>query len=408
MFFKVKNSNEVLRIIKGFSPLEEEVIPSGKGLDRVLSRDISAPEDLPGFTRSTMDGYAVRAGDTFGASESLPAFLEIIGDIPMGQTPARPVETGQAMKIATGGMLPRGADGVVMIEYCHVLDERTIEVSRAISPLENVIQPSDDLRKGTVVLPRGKSLRPQEIGVLTGLGLTRIDVFRRPVVAVISTGDEVIPIDQKPSPGQVRDINSYTLDAFCRKHHARPVQLGLCPDNFEELKGKIDQGLAAADSVWISGGSSVGSRDMTLEVIESFPGAEVLVHGISVSPGKPTIIARIGAKTVWGLPGHTASAMVIAQVFLSPFLAVLSGRQERPLLDHHFIEAILSRNIESAGGRDDYIRVRLVEDDDRIMAEPILGKSGLISPLVEADGLIRIDRNTEGLYRGQRVRVMIF
>jgi len=408
MFFKVKSSNEVLNIIKDFDPLEAEAIRSEDGLDRVLSGDLLSPENLPGFTRSTMDGYAVMAKDTFGASESLPAFLDIIGDIPMGQIPTQHLEAGQAVKIATGGMLPQGADGVMMIEYCHNLDEKTIEVSRAISPLENVIQPSDDFRKGAVVLPKGKALRPQDIGVLAGLGITQINVFKRPKVAIISTGDEVIPIDQKPSTGQVRDINSHTLGAFCLKHKAKPIQLGLCPDNFEELKKKINQGIDAADTVWISGGSSVGSRDMTLEVIESFPGAEVLVHGISISPGKPTIIARIENKTIWGLPGHTASAMVVAEVFLTPFLASLSGRDDQPLKDRHYIEAILSRNIESASGRDDYIRVKLVMDKNQVIAEPILGKSGLISPLVEADGLIRVDQNSEGLYHGQKVSVMMF
>jgi molybdopterin molybdotransferase len=408
MFFKVKSSEEVFNIIKGFSPLGTEVIRSEDGLDRVLSEDLFSPENLPGFTRSTMDGYAVMAKDTFGASESLPAFLNIIGDIQMGQIPPMHLEGGQAVKIATGGMLPQGADGVVMIEYCHNLDAKTIEVSRAISPLENVIQPSDDFREGALVLPKGKALRPQDIGVLAGLGIPQIRVFKKSKVAIISTGDEVIPIDQKPSPGQVRDINSHTLGAFCLKHNTKPIQLGLCPDDFEKLKEKITHGLETADSVWISGGSSVGTRDMTLEVIKSFPGAEVLVHGISISPGKPTIIARIGNKAIWGLPGHTASAMVVAEVFLSSFLSSLSGRDEHPLKDRHFIEAILSRNIESASGRDDYIRVKLIIDNNQIIAEPILGKSGLISPLVEADGLIRVDQNSEGLYHGQKVNVMMF
>jgi molybdopterin molybdotransferase len=408
MFFKVKSTNEALEIIKGFPVSGTESICSEEGLNRILRENIRAPEDLPGFTRSTMDGYAVRAKDTFGATESMPAFLDVIGDIPMGQIPTQVIGPGQAAKIATGGMLPREADGVVMIEYCHALDEKTIEVSRAVSPLENVIQPSDDLKKGAVVLSRGKALRPQDIGVLAGLGITRLDVFKKPKIAIISTGDEVIPVDQKPSPGQVRDINSHALAAFCRKHFAEPIQLGLCPDHFEELKKLIHQGLEKADSVWISGGSSVGSRDMTLEVIESFPGAEVLVHGIAISPGKPTILSRLGNKTVWGLPGHAASSMVVAEVFLSPFLAALSGRNPQPLKDHQIVEAVLTRNIESAGGRDDYIRVKLIEDEKLVLAEPILGKSGLISPLVEADGLIRIDQNTEGLYQGQRVRVRTF
>jgi molybdopterin molybdotransferase len=408
LFFKVRTSEEVFEILKGFSHCGEESVSLQEALGRVLSGEITAPEDLPEFSRSTMDGYAVRAKDTFGATESLPALLETAGEVIMGQAPTGMVTPGMAIRISTGGMMPEGADAVVMIEYCHSLDERTIEVSRAVSPLENVIRPGDDLKKGTLIFKKGFILRPQDLGLLAGLGIERITVFKRPKVAIISTGDEVVPIDRRPVPGQVRDINSYTLSAFCASAGAIPISLGLCKDNFSDLKEMVANGLEAADTVWISGGSSVGARDITVQVLESFPGMELLVHGISISPGKPTIIARIGDKAVFGLPGHVASAMVVTEVFLTPFLAGLSGDAEAFENGHFYIKAELARNIESASGRDDYIRVKLIKRDGRYFAEPVFGKSGLISTLVEAQGLVKIDRNTEGLYQGQVVNVLLF
>jgi molybdopterin molybdotransferase len=355
-----------------------------------------------------MDGYAVRARDTFGASESLPAFLELTGEVTMGQVPTNMVTPGKAIRISTGGMIPDGADAVVMIEYCHSLDEKTIEVSRTVSPLENVIMPGDDLKKGAVIFEKGAILRPQDIGLLAGLGIQNITAYKRPKVAIISTGDEVIPIDQRPKPGQVRDINSYTLSAFCSQAGVIPVNLGLCKDNFSDLREMIAGVLETSDTVWISGGSSVGVRDITLKVLESFDNTELLVHGIAISPGKPTIIARIGNKAVFGLPGHVASAMVVADVFLNPFLSRLSG-EVRAFEDKHiYLQAELERNIESVSGRDDYIRVKLDKRDGEFFAEPIFGKSGLISTLVEAHGLLKIDRNTEGFYKGQIVNVMLF
>lgn len=408
MFFKVKTSEEVFEILKCFGPAADEGVSLESALGRVLSKDIISPENLPGFYRSSMDGYAVRAKDTFGASESLPALLDIAGEVVMGRVPSITVGQGQAVKISTGGMLPDGSDGVVMVEYCHILDETTIEVSRAISPLENVIQPDDDFEKGTIALGRGHMLRPQDLGLMAGLGILNVSVYKRPRVAIISTGDEVIPIDQRPASGQVRDINSYTLSAFCRQQGAEPSILGLCGDNFEQLRNLVEQGMRKADTVWISGGSSVGTRDLTLKVFESFDDMELLVHGISISPGKPTIIARIGSRAIFGLPGHTASAMVVAEVFLSPFLSRLSGEEDPQRGPVYQVEAQLSRNIESASGREDYIRVRLTSCGGTLRAEPIFGKSALISTLVEADGLLKVERNTEGLYEGEMVKVMVF
>jgi len=408
VFFKVKTTEEVLELVQGFQPVGEEIVSLDRAYGRVLSKDILSPEDLPGFPRTSVDGYAIRAKDSFGATESLPALLEIVGEVGMGQIPAMTVGAGQAVRISTGGMVPKGADGVVMVEYCHLMDQTTLEVARAISPQENVIQADDDFKKGASVLKKGWRLRSQDVGVLAGLGVTEVTVHRKPKVAILSTGDEVIPVQEKPKPGQVRDINTYTVSAFCVEQGAEPVPLGLCRDDFEQLRGVLLKGLETADTVWISGGSSVGTRDLTLKVFESIEGTELLVHGISISPGKPTIIARKGGTAVFGLPGHTASAMVVAEVFLAPFLARLGGEASSPDKTHNKVTAKLSRNIESASGRDDFIRVKLIRKDGVWIAEPIFGKSGLISTLVEADGLLRIDRNTEGLYQGQEVEVMRF
>jgi len=406
-FFKVKTPDEVFNILDQFGPVGEEKIPLEESSGRVLSRDVISPENLPGFYRSTMDGYAVKAKDTFGATESLPALLEVSGEIMMGETPQMKVLEGKAVKIPTGGMLPEGSDGVVMIEYCHLLDKQTLEINRAISPLEHVILPGDDIEKGARVIKKGCRLRPQDMGLLAGLGQSEISVYLKPRVSIISTGDEVVPIDKSPRPGQVRDINSYTLSAFCHRAGGKPKCMGLCPDDFVSLKGMIEKGLAQADMVWISGGSSVGTRDLTLKVIEVLPDFELLVHGISISPGKPTIIAKSGPKPIIGLPGHVASALVVAEVFLSRLISRLSGHTRSSGQSQGHVEAELGRNIESAGGREDYIRVRLVEKDKTLIAEPVFGKSGLISTLVEADGLIKIDMNTEGLYQGQGVRVFL-
>jgi len=407
-FFELKKPDEVFELIDRLEPLGEETIPLEKSLGRVLRRDLEAPEDLPGFLRSTMDGYAVQAKDTFGANESLPALFELAGEVAMGRNDPISVGEGEAVKIPTGGMLPEGADGVVMLEYTTHLDSKTIEISRAISPLENIIQPGDDFKKETVFLKKGHRLRPQDLGVAAGLGFPHVPVFRIPKVAIISTGDEIVPVEEGPLPGQVRDINRYTLGAFCRELGAEPVTMGICRDDFQSLKDMVEEGASLADSVWISGGSSVGTRDLTLKVFETLPGFELLVHGISISPGKPTILGQCGGKTLVGLPGHVASALVVAQVFMSRVIFRLRGENHSWSDSLFEVEAELSQNVESANGREDYLRVLLVRDKERIIARPVFGKSGLISTLVDSDGLVKIDMNTEGLYQGQIVKVMLF
>jgi len=406
-FFKLVSCDQALERLESFNPVGEELVALDDALERVCRTDLKAPVDLPDFSRSTMDGYAVRARDTFGATESVPVFFELCGEVEMGRPAGFSVGAGQAASIATGGMLPDGADAVVMVEYCHSLDSRTIEVSRAVSVLENVIRAGDDVRRGTVVIKSGSLFNPQEIGLCAGLGVTSLKVFKKPRVGIISTGDEIVPADRHPGPGKVRDINRHSLAAFCRRRGAEPVCFGICPDLFEPLREMVATALGETDTVWLSGGSSVGTRDLTLKVLKSLPGFELFAHGVAIKPGKPTIIGACSGKPLIGLPGQVSSALVVAEVFLTPLLKRLSGYAAGENFEQLFVEAVLSRNIESAGGREEYVRVSLTSDGDHPAAEPIFGKSGLISTLVVADGLVRIPLNSEGLYAGQIVSVRL-
>jgi molybdopterin molybdotransferase len=405
-FFQVKTSTELIEIIRSFPNLATNRIPLFHGLNRVVAEDIASPEDLPHFPRASMDGFALRARDTFGASEAVPALLTLSGEIAMGQEVTTPVKPGHCFRIATGGMVPPGADAVAMIEHSQPLDEQTIEIFKPVSPLDHVIQVGEDIKKGQPVLAAGRRLRPQDLGLLAGLGIVKIPVYERPKVAIISSGDEIVPVEDRPGPGFVRDINSLTLMALATEAGAVPEFLGRIKDHFNDLKAQCQKGLDQADVILISGGSSVGSRDFTVEVIHSFRNAEILAHGVSISPGKPTILARIGSKILWGLPGHTVSAMTVFSLFVKPCLNHLEG--ERGVKHIPKVKARLTRNLASAQGREDYVRVALQSGEAGWEAAPILGKSGLISTMVRADGMIRIEQNCEGLEKGEWVEVWLF
>jgi molybdopterin molybdotransferase len=403
-FFKVKTREEVWGEFQRFPLLDSEKVRLGQALNRILAEPVVASEQLPTFTKSTVDGYAVRAQDTFGASESLPSLLEIVGEVGMGETPAFELNNGKAARIPTGGMLPAGADSVVMVEYTEELDQRSVAISRSVAPLENLIRPGDDFRAGQEVLQAGRRLRAQEIGLLAGLGQQRVEVRRKPKVAIISSGDEIVPMEQEPGPGKLRDINSHSLAAMVENWGGVPLQMGLAPDQFPALRNKCQEALDRADICLISGGSSVGSRDLTLEVLTSLKDSEILVQGVAISPGKPTLLTKTGEKACWGLPGHVASAMVVFQVLVRPFMCYLSGAS-LSLGQGRSLQARLSRNVASKQGREDFVRVKLREDG-ALMADPIFGDSALISTLVHADGLICIHRHVEGLYAGEVVEVI--
>ena len=403
-FFNVATIDAVLDQAPSFTPVTSETVSLAECLGRVLAEDVYADMDIPDFDRATMDGFAVRASTTFGASEANPAYLNICGQIAMGVRPDFTVGSGEAARIATGGMLPEGADSVIMVEHTDQLDDTTIEAYRSVAPGQHVIEKGEDLQKSRPALFQGTRIRPQEAGLLAACGKTDIAVFRRPMVGIISTGDEVVAVDQIPAPGQIRDINTHSLSGQVLEAGGVPVNFGIIKDDRDDLMRKCRQALQLCDMVMISGGSSVGARDFTVEVLDELPDTDILVHGISISPGKPTILARSSGKAFWGLPGHAVSAMVVFAVVVRPFMDRISGlSRSRPSFP---IQAVLSRNLASAQGRVDYVRVRLHEQNGTLMAEPILGKSGLINTMVKADGLIAIDMHAEGLDEGAIVAVL--
>jgi molybdopterin molybdotransferase len=404
-FFQVTDIPTVLSFKERFAMTGTEVIGAADALGRVLAEEISAPNDIPGFDRSTMDGFAVRAASTFGASEGNPAYLNVVGAVRMGQAAACAVGPGEAARIATGGMLPAGADSVIMIEHTDVIDDTTIEAYRSVTPGQNVVAGDEDAARGAVLLTPGCRLRPQELGVLAACGVQTVSVFRRPRVGIISSGDEVVAPDAVPQPGQIRDVNGYTLAGLVRLAGGEPCPLGIVSDRYDDLLTRCRSALENTDLVLVSGGSSVGTRDLTLDVLSALPESRILVHGVSIRPGKPAILAQCGTKAFWGLPGHVTSAMVVFIILVKPFLAWIGGQKS---ITRTYVNARLSRNLASAQGRVDFVRVRLVETSGELWAEPILGGSGLIRTMVEADGLLAVDLNSEGLDQGTRVDVMLF
>jgi molybdopterin molybdotransferase len=394
-FFKVKTLDEVLALTAQFSPVDSETVDIPAAFSRILAADVTAPRDMPGFRRATMDGFAVNAAATFGASESTPAWLEIQGTVLMGQVPDFELAPGRAARISTGGMLPEGADAVVMVEHTQTIDDTSVEIYKSVAPLQHVIDADEDFKAKDVVLPAGTFIRPQEAGLAAGMGFTSLPVHRVPVVGIISTGDEIVPIDGHPSLGQIRDINAYTLSGFVQQAHARAVRYGIVTDDPDRLRAVCEKALSETDMVLISGGSSVGTRDYTVDVLSGLPDTRILVHGMSVSPGKPTILAKSGTRPVWGLPGQVVSAMVVMKMVVLPFLNRIQGYgAPKPLVR---VPAKLTRNVASAQGRRDFIRVILAEGPGGLTARPVLGKSGLIRTMVHADGLLDIGENLEGL-----------
>lgn len=397
-------------------PPVPETIHISHSLGRVVAEDILSPEDLPEFDRSTMDGYAVRSADTFGAAESRPALLAVVGDILMGTFPTRVINKGEVMKIATGGALPTGADAVVMFEQTQPVDAASIEVVKAVSPLENVIQAGDDVGKGESLLFRGHRMRPQDMAALAGVGLTRVKVFEKPRIAIISTGNELVPADTLPAPGRIRDCNSYNLEGLITQTGGIPVKKGIIPDEYDRLRETLEAAIRDCDLVLMTGGSSVGIADLTAKVINDAGRPGVLVHGVSIKPGKPLIVGLVNASPkqvpVFGLPGHPAAVSICFELFVKPVLISLTGEVPHPALEgisaYRIVKAKLARSIPSSPGREDHVRVMLEKKDDGLLARPVFGASGLISTLVKAVGTVVVPVNVIGIEAGEEVEVRLF
>ena len=401
---------------------ETETINVVSSLGRVAAEDITAPHPLPDFRRSTVDGFAVRARDTYGASDSLPAYLVLAGEVPMGDAPESTLEPGMCMTIHTGGMLPEGTDAVVMLEYTQTVGAGSshpnteIEILKSVADGENVIAVGEDVAKGQIVQSRGSLMRPAEIGGLMALGITKLRVTKKVRVGLISSGDEVISPEESPRPGQVRDVNSFTLGTLVQGAGGEPIYYGIVGDSFDKLKKTAARALTECDVVVITAGSSASTRDMTADVIDQLGEPGVLVHGVNTRPGKPTILGVCDGVAVIGLPGNPVSALVNGYMLVVPLVERLLGLAPRPKAT---IQAKLTVNLPSQAGREDWWPVRLLtinhssgSDTGKMVngewqAEPIFGKSNLIFTLAAADGLLKIPPDATGLSAGEMVEVLL-
>lgn len=392
----VKTPEEVFALLreKFHKTAEEELVPLEKAFGRVTFSPVVAAEYVPGFDRSTVDGYAVSARDTFGCSDALPALLTLVKEIRMGESAGFSLAPGECAAISTGGALPENADAAVMVEHTESYGDGTIGILKPAAPGENLIKKGEDIRPGKEVIPAGRRLNAQDIGALAAMGITKVPVTKRLRVGILSTGDELVPVDAMPGEGEVRDINSSLLSAFLEGEGAEPHAYGILRDDETAIGAALDRALEENDMVLISGGSSAGVRDATCRIMEAR--GDVFLHGIAVKPGKPTIFGRCAGRPVFGLPGHPGAAYRIAEVFVRELLAILEGRAlvRRP------VRARLSEPLGSNHGRAEYAAVKLREEDGTLWADPIHTKSGLISSLAGADGYIFIGRDTEGLMRG--------
>ncbi len=402
----VTDPEKVLKLITdNFSALPGETISLENAGGRCLADKVKATEDIPGFNRSTVDGYAVQAKDTFGSSEGVPAMLECIGEVLMGQQ-APPIKNGQCCLLHTGGMLPEGADAVIMIEDTDT-SGTMVQCFRQVAPAENIIHRGEDLKKGDIALPEGHKLRAPEIGLLASLGITKVNVHRQPLIGLFSSGDELTDYNKaKLEPGQIRNSNAPALLYLARQGGAAVKNGGILPDHFETFLEKSRAMLEETDMLVFSGGSSVGSRDYTALTMQKLGSPGMLVEGISIQPGKPTLLASCGGKPVLGLPGHPVSALNIFAIFGKAIIDILTGLDKPGY--YPAVKAVLSRNISSRSGRTDYIRVKLKETADGLKAVPVFGRSGMLRPLSEADGLLVVPSASEGLSSGEKVEVRIW
>jgi len=385
-------------------PVGVEEVPSTEALGRVLAEDVLAPVDAPSFNRSAMDGYAVRARDTFGASPSSPVVLRVVGRVETTLPEGLRVGPGEAVEVSTGSPIPPGSDAVVMLEHTRRLGG-SLEVYRPVAAWENVDRAGMDYRRGAVVLRRGRPVRPQDVGALLMLGVRAVKVFRTPRVAVLSTGDELIPPFSPGGPGRVVDVNRPMLKLLLSSLGCVPVDLGMSRDDVREVSGRISEGLEKADALLVSGGTSVGRRDVVPEALEAL-GAEVVVHGVAMSPSRPTLLAVASGKPIIGMSGPPAAALMCFEAFAKPVLLRLMGVESyvRP-----YVRARLSRRAPSRLGVRSYVRVRLIPHPEGLTAEPVAARgSGLLSTVTEADGFIVVPENRDGLEAGEEVDVYLF
>lgn len=373
---------------------------------RVLADEIRSPEPLPGFHRSTMDGYAVHSRETAGASESLPTLLTLHPETLIGQAALAPLPRGSAAPISTGAALPAGADAVVMVEYCERFDQQTVAIGRPVAPQENVVRPGEDIALGATVLPSGRTLTPGDLGALAALGIAEVSVWRRPKVIIFATGNELVSTTAQPGPGQVRDINSYSLAAQVIRLGGAAEIRGILPDAEESIYQALHTALAEdADLLVLSGGSSLGIYDLSERVLNRLGQPGVLVHGLAMKPGKPTLLAVAAGKGCIGFPGHPLSALMTGEALLP---AVISHLAHRPLPLRRVVSAELAKSLASQVGRTEFVQVQLSPRAGGYLAVPLQSKSAIISAAAKADGYIILEQGSEGKAAGQLVDVHLW
>ncbi|MCI7638563.1 MAG: molybdopterin molybdotransferase MoeA [Clostridiales bacterium] len=399
----VKTPEEVLAMIESeFAPLERtETVPLRDAMGRILAEDIAAREYVPDFDRSTVDGFAVRASDTFGCSDAIPAILPLQATVLMGQGADFALNEGECVAVPTGGAVPRDADSVVMLEYTEDYGDGTIGIAKPAAPGMNMIFRGDDVYPGKVILRKGRVLSSADIGALAAIGQVEVKVAKKLTVGVISTGDELVPPEVQPGPGQVRDVNSPMLEAMLTAFGCYVNNYGIVIDDEALLAEKVNNAVLECDAVLLSGGSSVGVKDAACRIIESV--GRLLLHGIAIKPGKPTILGKAGEKPVAGLPGHPVAAYFITKLFVQPLLGRLTGRD----MTAYTVTARVTESISANHGRAQYHCCRLTRRDGQLYAQPIRGKSGLITTLAGADGYFCIDRDCEGLPQNAEIQVTI-
>lgn len=383
-------------------PLDSEVVETIDSLGRIIAEDIRTDTPFPEFTRSGMDGYAVRAADTRGASEEHPVCLKVIGEVPMGGSLDFEVGSGEAAIIHTGGMVPASADAVVILEVTR-LDKDQVEVLQEVRSGKDVSPMGEDVARGAVVIPAGARIRAGEIGGLMALGRTQVKVLRRPLIGILSSGDEVVEPQVTPQIGQVRDINSYTASAHIAEWGGQPRRLGIVSDDIEAQRQAIAAAFERCDAVLISAGSSASERDHTAELIQELGQPGVLVHGINIKPGKPTILAVCSGKPLIGLPGNPLSALLILRFYVKPMVEHLLGLPDKPI--NPYVQATLTTTLTVRDGRETWWPVRLAESADGVQAEPVNYKSSLIFSYLPAQGLIRVPAGAGKLDAGSAVDV---
>jgi molybdenum cofactor synthesis domain-containing protein len=408
MFRKLLSLDEAKEVLEqNFSPkpLGVEQSPLSGAHGRVLAEDVVAPIDVPPFNRSAVDGYAVRAADTFGAEEDRPLALDFCGSIAVGEPPSVVLRSRTAAEMVTGAPLPDSADAIIMVEYA-IREDDTIFVHRAVSKGENVMRAGSDIRKGETILRKGQKISSREIGVLAALGITQVAVYKRPKVAVISTGAEIVDPEKQLSPGKIYDINAFTLSAAVRECGGEPVNLGIIPDDMEQLKSAVKKALDLADMVVTSGGVSVGPKDIMPQVLDRLGEPGVIVFGIAVKPGKPTTIAMIDGKPVFSLPGNPTSALSMFYQLVRPQIYRMAGTRDKP---SPIVKAYAAKRMFSARGRRTFTMVKLARDKSgRLMASPVaLGLSGAITTLAKADGFVEIGKEQQFVEAGDEVPVTL-